>query len=142
MSNNRITTNNRRLRIMHTGNILAAGMPGLVMIGFSDWALANMFAGQQDPAMFGMTGAIWLAIGISGLIGLVYPNLMKSVFLVQIVYKSIWVSTVALPLMLNGDMTVVPMAIFFVLVVIGFSLALFTGNAESVDDVAMMPILD
>lgn len=118
------TTNETTLKWAYTGNILLAGIPGAVMIGLPEWARANMFAGTQDPAMFGMTGSIWLAIGLGSMIGLRNPQLMKGIFFVQILYKTIWVLTVALPLLLQGNMTVVPMAIFFVLAILGFSYVL------------------
>lgn len=126
---NAITTNETRLKWGYIGNILGAGVPGVIMIGLPAWARANMFAGTQDPAMFGMTGSIWLAIGIGSLIGLRYPHLFKGLFLVQIIYKTIWVLTVAVPLMIQGNMSVVPMAIFFVLIIFGFSYVLF-GDAK------------
>lgn len=129
---NNITTNERRLRIMHFGNILGAGLPGAVMILLPVWARANMFAGTQDPAMFGMTGAIWFAIGLGGVIGLFYPNLMKGVFLAQIIYKTIWIAAVALPLMLQGNLSVLPMVIFFALVVIGFGYGLFGESRQAI----------
>ena len=84
---NPITSNPRRLRPLYLANILAAGIPGGVMIGLPTWARTNIFPGMHDPAMFGMTGAIWLAIGLGSIAGLRYPNLMKSVFLIQMIYK-------------------------------------------------------
>ena len=124
-----VTTNEQRLSWMYAANILGAGVPGGVMIGMPEWALENMFAGTQDPAMFGMTGAIWLAIGIGSAIGLRYPTLMKGIFVIQMVYKLIWIMTVAIPLMLQGDFNVVPMAIFFALVIAGFGYGLFGGRS-------------
>lgn len=122
---NAITTNKTRLRMMHFGNVIGAGIPGAVMIGAPVWARANMFAGTQDPAMFGMTGAIWLAIGISGLLGMRYPDLLKGVFPIQMIYKSIWILFVGLPLLASGEMSVLPMIIFFALIVVGFGYGLF-----------------
>lgn len=120
-----MTSDERTLRVMYAINLLGGGVPGAVMILVPTWALNNMFPGTQDPAMFGMTGSIWFAIGIASVLGLFRPNLMKSVFVLQMVYKSIWVAAVATPLMLAGDMTVLPMAIFFVLVVLGWGYGLF-----------------
>ncbi len=132
-----ITSNETRLRVMYALNLLGGGVPGAVMILAPVWALENMFAGTQDPAMFGMTGAIWMAIGIGSIIGFFRPNLMKGIFVMQIVYKSIWVAAVALPLMLSGNLTVLPMAIFFILVVAGWTYGLFFGRSASENAVAV-----
>ncbi|MEM9774047.1 MAG: hypothetical protein AAF902_05670 [Chloroflexota bacterium] len=126
-----MTSNEKTLRIMFAINLLGGGVPGAVMILAPTWALSNMFAGTHDPAIFGMTGAIWFAIGIVSILGLFQPNQMKSVFILQMIYKSIWVSAVAIPLMLAGNMTVLPMAIFFVLVVLGWGYGLFGRRSEA-----------
>lgn len=115
-----ITSNPRRLRWLYISNSIGAGVPGLIMVSFPQWAATNMFAGEHDPATFGMTGSIWLAIGIASVLGLRTPQLFRSLFLMQIIYKTIWILTVALPLMLQGNVDVLPMTIFFVLVVMGF----------------------
>ncbi|MEM8859026.1 MAG: hypothetical protein AAGD96_11940 [Chloroflexota bacterium] len=120
-----ITSNEKTLRIMYAINLLGGGVPGAVMILAPTWALSNMFAGTQDPAIFGMTGSIWFAIGIVSILGLFQPNQMKSVIILQMIYKLIWVGAVAIPLILDGNMTVIPMAIFFVLVVLGWGYGLF-----------------
>ena len=115
-----LTNNPRRLRPLYLANIVAAGLPGAVMIAAPVWARANMFAGTQDPAMFGMTGAIWLAIGLASLLGLRQPELMKGIFLVQMIYKSIWIAAVGVPLLLQGELHVLPMMVFFMAVVVVF----------------------
>ncbi len=130
MLSNTITTNPQRLRLLYLFNILGAGIPGALMILLPDWARENMFAGPQDPAIFGMTGSIWLAIGLGSVIGLRLPNLMKGVFLIQIIYKSIWIFTVALPLMARGNLSTLPMAIFFALIVAGFGYGLFSKSTQ------------
>ena len=126
-----MTSNEKTLRVMYAINLLGGGVPGAVMILAPTWALANMFPGTQDPAIFGMTGSIWFAIGIASILGLFQPNLLKSVFLLQMIYKSIWVGAVAVPLMLTGDIAVLPMAIFFVLVVFGWGYGLFGRRVVS-----------
>ena len=120
-----ITSNTQRLRWLYISNIIGAGVPGLIMVSFPQWAANNMFPGEHDPAMFGMTGSIWLAIGIASALGLRTPQLFRSLFLMQIIYKTIWILTVALPLMLQGNVAVLPMAIFFAIVISGFSYGLF-----------------
>lgn len=121
-----VTNNPTRLRILYAANILGGGVPGAAMILAPTWASANIFPHVNNPAIFGMTGSIWFAIGIASLLGMRFPNLFKGVFLVQMIYKSIWIGAVALPLLSQGiDLFVLSMAIFFALVVAGFGYGLF-----------------
>lgn len=84
------------------------------------WAMDSMFGGAQDRIVFGMTGAIWLAIGLVSLVGLRHPVPLAGIFVVQIVYKSIWIAAVAGPLLAAGDRTgeVLSYVVFFGLVVV------------------------
>lgn len=113
----------RWLRFMYAANIVGAGVPGLLMVLAPDWAIGNLFPAPQDRVLFGMLGAIWLAIGALSVVGLRYPLRFAAVFVVQIVYKSIWLLAVALPLLAGGERTadVLPFAIFFGLVVACFA---------------------
>ena len=108
------------LRTMYAANILGAGIPGALMTFAPDWAMTSMFGGGQDPIVFGMTGAIWLAIGLLSVVGLVRPLALAAIFVVQIVYKSVWIAAVAIPLLAAGDRVaeVVPYTVFFGLVVV------------------------
>ncbi|MEM8535594.1 MAG: hypothetical protein AAGF95_32485 [Chloroflexota bacterium] len=125
-----ITSSPQRLRWLYISNIIGAGVPGLIMVSFPQWAANNMFPGEHDPAMFGITGSIWLAIGIASALGLRTSQLFKSLFVMQIIYKMTWILTVALPLLLRGNVDVLPVAIFFALVVAGFSYGLFGEKSE------------
>lgn len=117
----------RWLRFMYAANIVGAGVPGLLMVLAPDWAIGNLVPAPQDRVLFGMLGAIWLAIGALSVVGLRYPLQFAAVFVVQIVYKSIWLLAVALPLLAGGlaggerTADVIPFAIFFGLVVACFA---------------------
>jgi hypothetical protein len=128
-----------RLRILYGINFVGAGVPGLVMISAPTWAANNMFPGEQDPAMFGVTGAIWAAIGLLSLAGLRYPRPLAAIFPLQVLYKSLWILTIALPMLMRGERAVLPMLIFFAIVVVvwlvtvpwtvlGFSAASFDNS--------------
>lgn len=114
-----INSNPTTLRLMHAFNLFAAGGIGAFMLFAPALAQATMFPGTHDPAIFGMTASIWFAVGISSIIGLFRPNLMKGLFVLQMIYKPIWVFLVATPLLLTGDMSVLSMVILFI-VVYGF----------------------
>lgn len=107
------------LRGMYGANIVAAGIPGLLIVAAPGWAAANMFAVPQDRVTLGMLGAIWLAIGALSVLGLRHPLRFAGIFAVQIVYKSVWLVGVALPTLIAGERLadVGPFAVFFGLVV-------------------------
>ena len=77
----------------------------------------------QDGLLFGVTGSVWLALGLLSVLGLFYPLSLVSIFMVQIVYKVIWITAVGIPLTLQGDPRALPFVIFFALVAAGFAYA-------------------
>lgn len=80
-------------RVMYAGNLVFAGVPGLVITVFPYFARTEMFQGSPEPMTLGMLGAIWLAIGLVSIAGLREPERFLGVFAVQAVYKTIWVAT-------------------------------------------------
>ncbi len=116
----RTVSGERWLRGIYAANIVAAGIPGLVITLAPDWAAENMFAVPQDPVTFGMLGAIWLAIGLLSAAGLRYPRSFVGLLALQVLYKSIWLIGVALPRIVSGERLddLVPFGVFFGLVVI------------------------
>ena len=109
------------IRYMYLGNIVGAGVPGFLVTFFPRFAETYLFgAAPQDRMIFGVAGSIWLAIGLLSALGLRYPLPFVSIFMVQIVYKVIWILAVGLPLTLQGDPRALPFVIFFVLVTAGF----------------------
>lgn len=107
------------LRGMDAANVVAAGIPGALIVVAPGWARENMFGATQDPVTFGMLGAIWLAIGLLSIVGLRHPVPLAGIFAIQIVDKSVWLAAVALPRLVGGDRLgdVVPFSIFFGVVV-------------------------
>ena len=120
----------RVARAMYAANVVGAGLPGLVMTVAPTFAAEQMFAGDQDPVTFGILGAIWLSIGAVSVLGLRDPRRYLGVFVVQALYKTIWIATGALPLVaLRPD--VAPFAIGFAVVTVGFAAALvLTGTGS------------
>lgn len=90
------------LQILFLANILGAGLPGSMMILAPGWAKTNMYPWPVDDFLFGITGSIWMAIGLVSLAGLKYPFQLAPLFLVQIIYKTIWIVSVGIPLGLAG----------------------------------------
>lgn len=112
------------IRVMYAANIVGAGIPGFLVTFFPQFAETYLFgAVAQDGLLFGVTGSVWLAIGLLSALGLFYPLALVSIFMVQIVYKVIWILAVGLPLTFQGDPHALPFVVFFALVAVGFAYA-------------------
>ncbi len=112
------------IRVMYAANIVGAEILGFLVTffpGFAERVLFGVVA--QDGLLFGVTGSVWLALGLLSALGLVYPLPLIGVFIVQIVYKTFWVVAVGIPLSLQDDPRALPFVIFFALVAAGFAYA-------------------
>jgi hypothetical protein len=112
------------MKFMYAANVVGAGVPGFLVTFFPESAETYLFgAVAQDSLLFGVTGSIWFAIGLISAFGLRYPLPLAAIFLVQIVYKAVWIAAVGIPLSLQGDPRALPFVIFFALVAAGFAYA-------------------
>ena len=68
-----------------------------VMLGLSVWPELINHAGAWDPVK-GVAFSFWAALSALSVLGLRYPLKMVPLLLLQMLYKSIWVIAVALPL--------------------------------------------
>ncbi len=104
------------MRFMYGLNVLAAGIPGLVILFGPESLMSSV---TQDRLYFGVLGSVWLAIGLLSVLGLRNPLRFSAIFLVQIVYKSLWFGTVLLPLAVAGELRfdAVPLVVFFALAI-------------------------
>ena len=68
-----------------------------VMLGLSVWPELITHAGAWDPVK-GVAFSFWAALSALSVLGLRYPLKMVPLLLLQMLYKSIWVIAVALPL--------------------------------------------
>lgn len=109
------------IRVICAANIVGAGISGFLVTFFPRFSKTYLFgAVVQDGSLFGVTGSIWLAISLLFGVGLFYPLPLIGVFMVQIVYKVIWIPSVSIPLTLQGDPRALPFVFFFALVAAGF----------------------
>ncbi len=112
------------MRLMFAANVVGAGIPGLLVTFFPGFARQYLFDGvAQDGLVFGVTGSVWLAVGLISILGLRNPVPFTGVFLVQIVYKTVWITLIGLPAMASGDERAAFFAWFFALVTVGFAFA-------------------
>jgi len=68
-----------------------------VMLGLSVWPEIISHAGAWDPVK-GVAFSFWAALSVLSGLGLRYPLKMLPLLLLQLLYKSIWVIAIALPL--------------------------------------------
>ena len=104
------------MRFMYGLNVLAAGVPGLVILFGPESFMSSV---TQDRLYFGVLGSIWLAIGLLSVLGLRNPLQFSAIFPLQVVYKSLWFGVVLLPLAVAGNLRfdALPLVIFFALAI-------------------------
>ena len=105
------------MRFMYGLNVLAAGVPGLVILFGPEPLMSSV---TQDRLYFGVLGSVWLVIGLLSVLGLRNPLRFSAIFMVQLVYKSLWFGTVLLPLAIAGELRfdAGPLVIFFALAIV------------------------
>jgi hypothetical protein len=68
-----------------------------VLLGLQVWPVLINHAGAWDPVR-GVAWSVWAAFSALAALGVRYPLKMLPLLLMQLLYKSIWVIAVALPL--------------------------------------------
>ena len=74
-----------------------------VFLGFDAWGHLMTFDGEWDPAG-AAAWSVWASYSILALAGLLHPLRMLPLVMLEILYKSIWLVIVALPLAVSGDL--------------------------------------
>ena len=120
-----------KLALMTVGyalNVLWAGVPGLLVLftpGFAQrWLLPYMVGNvPQDMLTVRILGSIWLSVGLASLFGLVNPLPVAGVFVVQLLYKVLWIGVAVLPMLARGERRGLPLALSFVVMIVAAALA-------------------
>ena len=109
------------MRLLYTGNVLVAGTVGALSLFAPKQAVRYVFGGTTSPSVeMRVVGSLWLAIAALSLAGLVRPHELSPVFLLQLIYKGLWLLVVALPAVVTGRTRSLPigMAVFFLVWVV------------------------
>ncbi len=94
------------LKAMYLAAIFGAGVAGAVSLFAPGLAGKYVFGGDAQVEVYlRIVGAIWLAIGLIAIAGLLDPMRYLPILLLQLVYKSTWLICAAYPALLHGRMT-------------------------------------
>lgn len=107
------------MKFMYAANILVAGWISISSVFFPRYAASAIFQnayGKTD--IIRLVGCLWFAILILSVLGMWKPITFSPVFLVQLIYKSLWLVVVALPAIKNHTPFPSAMAIFFLVWVV------------------------
>jgi hypothetical protein len=117
------------LKFMYIYTILGAGFFGLGMVFLPSLVQSVFGFPSEDPVVFGINGSVYVAFAILSILGFRSPVKFSPVLLLQLLYKSIWLICVMLPIFYKGEiekyavMTVVIFATYIIgdLIAIPFS---------------------
>lgn len=114
------------LKGMYIYTAVGAGLFGLGMIVIPE-VIKTLFAWPvKEPIAFGIVGSVYLAFGLSSILGLRSPLKFAPVLLLQLCYKSIWFIGVVLPLLIAAHFPsyAMPTVIIFGTYIIGDLIAI------------------
>ncbi len=106
------------MRIVYLANIFVAGWIGITCL-FTNRGAATVFENTVAQSEgLRVVGALWLAIALCSVLGLVKPEAFAAVLVLQLFYKGMWLLFVALPAVQAGNPYPRSMAAFFVVWVV------------------------
>ena len=92
------------LQILYVAAILGAGVVGLITVFAPRIAGENIFFGATEVGPFvQILGALWIALGAVAVVGLLEPQRVVAVPLIQLIYKTVWLAMVGYPALMAGD---------------------------------------
>lgn len=110
------------MRVVYAANILVGAAVGGLSLFAPQRAVQCLFGGTTSPSVeTRVLGSLWIAIAALSLAGLVRPHELSPVFLLQLIYKVLWLLVVALPAVVTGRTRSLPMVmtvVFLVYVVV------------------------
>jgi hypothetical protein len=109
-------------------NILILAPVGPLMLWGGQYGLRRVFQGRfgESEGVRTILGSLWTAILCASLLGLYRPTTMAPLLVVQVIYKSLWLATFALPRLASGRAAEVPpgVAILFAVIVATYPLVI------------------
>ncbi len=92
------------LRVAYVLNILVLVPAGLMMLLGGSEGQRRVFQGKypDSAGMRTLLGAIWTAMLIGSVLGLLYPVAMAPLLLIGVIYKVLWWLVFAIPRVVSG----------------------------------------
>lgn len=114
---------------MYLYTVIGAGGFGIGILFKPEFIQSLLKMPEQDPVIFGITGAVYLAFGLLSILGLLTPMKFSPVLLLQLFYKSAWLAAVIVPIFLKGEFQLyaILISIIFLTYIIGDLIALPFG---------------
>lgn len=102
------------LQLVYIANILVAGYIGIVSLFYPKVSAINIFQNVYPSTdALRLVGCLWLAIALLSVLGLWRPVAMSPVLILQLIYKGLWLLTVAVPAIQQQQDYPSGMAFFF-----------------------------
>ena len=114
------------IKFMYIYTIVGAGGYGLGVL-FAPKLIETMSKlPPQDHVIFGIVGSVYVAFGLLSILGLRSPLKFTPVLMLQLLYKSIWMICVILPLLFTGALEVyaIMLVVIFATYIIGDLIAI------------------
>lgn len=115
------------LKAMYIANIVIAGPIGIAYLLAPETTSAIMGLPGGDPVSAGISyGAVPLAFGLAGVLGLRWPVRIAPVLILQALYKTLFLIGTVVPLALSGQVPghAVTLVVLFVLFIVGDLIAI------------------
>ena len=108
------------LKLMYTVTIVVAGGLGIGILtipGTTRW----IFGIDCPQVISGLVGSVFLAFALLSVLGLRDPVKFVPILLMQLLYKTVWLCSVALPLLITGKIKadMISVIAVFVVIIIG-----------------------
>jgi hypothetical protein len=91
------------LKAMYIYTLIVSGSVGVGMILFPGTIQSVFRFPPQDLVMLGLSGSLFLALGLASVLGLRAPLKFVPVLFLELIYKPVWLVAVALPLFVKGQ---------------------------------------
>src|SRR5450759_4080239 len=87
---------------MYVYTAVGAGLLGVAMLLAPNLVVAYLDMPIQDPVVFGVVGSAYVAFAIASILGLRFPLRFMPILILQLIYKSVWLVSVFLPMLISG----------------------------------------
>jgi len=91
------------LKAMYLYTIIGAGGFGLGILLMPATMRTAFGWPSQDPIVLGVTGSVYFSFALLSVLGLRSPLKFSPVLLLELVYKTVWLAAVIVPLLVRGE---------------------------------------